>query len=102
MNKRQHKKWLKKYFEEVATSIEDLNLYTQDQLAIVISMYVASNDTRIMQRDVKEIADHHPILEVVYLHKEDKPAIIQGIPYVCLVAYVKTLKVVRRINNERI
>lgn len=92
MNKRQHKKWLKKYFEEVATPIEDLNLDTQDQPAIVISMYVASNDTRIMQRDLKEIADHHLILNLVYLHKEDKPAIIQGIPYVCLVAYVKNPK----------
>lgn len=91
MNKRQHKKWLKKYFEEVATPIEDLNLDTQDQPTIGIR-YVASDDTRLMQRDVKEIADHHPIIEVVYLHKEDKPAIIQGIPYVCLVAYVKNPK----------
>ena len=86
MNKRQHKKWLKKYFEEVATSIED---YDQPTIGI---RYVASDDTRLMQRDVKKIADHHPILEVVYLHKEDKPVIIQDVPYVCVVAYVKNSK----------
>lgn len=86
MNKRQHKKWLKKYLEQVATSIED---YDQPTIGI---RYVASNDTRLMQRDVKEIADHNPILKVVYLHKEDKPAIIQGVPYVCVVVYVKNSK----------
>lgn len=91
MNKRQHKKWLKKYFEEVATTIEDLNLDIHDQPTIGIR-YVASDDTRLMQRDVKEIADHHPILEVVYLHKNDKPAIVQDEPYVCVVAYVKNSK----------
>lgn len=91
MNKRQHKKWLKKYFEEVATPIEDLKLDIHDQPTIGIR-YVASDDTRLMQRDVKEIADYHPILEVVYLHKNDKPAIIQDLPYVCLVAYVKDPK----------
>lgn len=31
MNKRQHKKWLKKYFEEVVTPIEDLKLDIQDR-----------------------------------------------------------------------
>lgn len=91
MNKRQHKKWLKKYFEEVVTPIEDLNLDINEQPTIGIR-YVASDDTRLMQRDVKEIADHHPILEVVYIHKKDKPAIIQDKPYVCVVAYVKSFK----------
>lgn len=87
MNKRQHKKQLKKLMQMVVTPVEEVG--GTQCIPAYGTKYLASNNIRLLFWDFMRLAKKHTIISVQWCKKENKPNIVQNVHYVCLVVYIK-------------